>query len=96
MKNSGRSRRKDCSLEELRIELCFKEEMDENNLFLGASITYFFIVLFACLVEKVETHFGIILILTAVMIVWFFRDKRKDIRRKYEKQIESLLNRRNP
>jgi len=88
MKNSGRS---DDSLEELRIELCFKEEIDENNLFLAASLTYFFGVLFACLTEAVERYFGVILILTAVMVIWYFRDKRKEIRRKYETQIQSLL-----
>ena len=88
MKKRGRS--KNYSSEELRIKLCFKEEIDANNLFLAASLTYFFGVLFACLTEVVERYIGIILILTAVMIVWYFRDKRKEIRRKYEKQIESL------
>ena len=90
MKKSGRSRSKDNSLEELQIELGFKEEIEENNLFLAASLTYFFGVLFVCLTEVIERYFGIILILTAIMIVWYFRDKRKGIRRKYEKQIELL------
>lgn len=79
------------SLGELQIELSFKEEIEENNLFLAASLAYFFGVLFACLTEVVETYFGIILILTAIMIIWYFRDRRKEIRRKYEKRIESLL-----
>jgi len=90
MKKRGRSQFKDNSLEELRIKLCFKEEIEENNLFLAASLTYFFIVLFACLTEVVEIYFGVILILTAIIIVWYFRDKRKEIRRKYEEQIELL------
>ena len=90
MKKSGQPRSKDGSLEELQIELGFKEEIEENNLFSAASLTYFFVVFFACLTEAVETYIGIILILTAIMIVWFFRDKRKEIRRKYEKQIELL------
>jgi len=89
MKKSGRS--KDTSFQELLIKLCFEEEIGENNLFLAASLTYFFVVLYACLTEKVETYFGIILILTAVMIVWYFRDKRKEMRRKYEERIKSLL-----
>jgi Flp pilus assembly protein TadB len=90
MKESGRSAPED-SFEELLIKLCFKEEIDENNLLLAASLAYFFGVLFACLTQEVETNFGIILILSAIMIMWYFRDKRKEIRRKYEKQIESLL-----
>lgn len=89
MKKVGRSSRsKDSSLEELLIRLCFKDEIEENNLFLTASLAYFFGVFYALLTQEVELHFGIILILTAVMIVWYFRDKRREIRRKYEKQIE--------
>jgi Flp pilus assembly protein TadB len=90
MKKSGRSPN-NSSLEKLRIELLFKEEIEENNLFLAASLAYLFGVLYACLTDAVERYFGIILILTAVMIIWFLRDKRKEIRRRYEKEIESLL-----
>jgi len=91
MKKMGRaSRSKDNSLEELLIRLCFKDEIEENNLFLAASLTYFFGVLFACLTEMIERHFGVILLLIAVMIVWYFKDKRKEIRRKYESRIESI------
>jgi len=78
------------SLEELLIELSFKEEIEENNLFLASSLTYFFVVLFAGLTEVIERNFGVILILTAIMVVWYFRDKRKEIRRKYKGQIELL------
>lgn len=91
MNKVERSHSKDTSLQELRIKLCFKEEIEENNLFLAAGLTYFFGVLFASLTEVVETHFGVILILTSIMIIWYVRDKRKEIRRKYEKRIESLL-----
>jgi len=94
MKESGRSKRKENFLKELLIELSFKEEIDENNLLLAASLAYFFGVVYASLTGEVETYFGIILILTAIMIVWYLRDKRKEIRRKYEKQIESLLEKR--
>lgn len=93
MKKRGWSLSKDYSSEELRIKLCFKEEIEENNLFLAAGLTYFFGVLFASLTEVVETHFGVILVLTSIMIIWYVRDKRKEIRRKYEKRIESLLER---
>jgi predicted membrane protein len=89
MKKSGRS--KDNSFEELLIELCFKEEIEENNIFLAASIAHFFGILFVALTEVVERYFGVILILTAIMIIWYFRDKRKEIRRKYEKQTAYLL-----
>lgn len=95
MSKSGRSESKDNSLEELRIKLCFKEEIEESNLFLAGSLAYFFGVVYACLGKEVETHFGIILILTAIMIIWYLRDKRKEIRRKYERQIESLLRTKN-
>lgn len=78
------------SLQALAIELCFKEEIEENNIFLAASVTYFFVVLYACLIEAVERYFGIILILTAIMITWYFRDRRKEIRRDYVRQIELL------
>jgi len=91
MKKRGWSLSKDYSLEELRIKLCFKEEIEENNLFLAAGLTYFFGVLLASLTEVVETHFGVILVLTSIMIIWYVRDKRKEIRREYEKRIESLL-----
>lgn len=90
MKKSGRSDSKDESLEKLRIELLFKEEIEENNLFLAASLAYFFGALYAALTEQVERYFSVILILTAVMIIWYLRDKRKEIRRKYEKQVEAL------
>jgi len=70
--------------------LCFKEEIEENNIFLAASLAYFFGVFFACLTQEVEVYFGTILILTA-MIVWYFMSKRKDIRRKYEKRLASLF-----
>ena len=90
MKKRGRARSEDNSKDELRIKLCFKEEIQENNIFLSASLAYFFGVLFACLTEVVEIYFGVILILTAIMIVWYFKDKRKEIRRNYEQQIEIL------
>lgn len=94
MKKNGRS--KDTSEEKLQarllgIELGFKEEIEENSLFLAASLTYFFGVLLACLTEVVERGFGIILVLTAIMIVWYVRDGRKEIRRKYDRLIETLL-----
>ena len=85
------SEQTESSLRVLQIELLFEEEIEENNLFLAASLAYFFGVLLACLTQAVETYFGIILILTAIMIIWYLRDKRKEIRRKYEKQIETLL-----
>jgi Ca2+/Na+ antiporter len=91
MKKSGRSESEN-SLRKLQIELSFKEEIEENNLFMAASLAYFFGVLYACLTDAVERYFGIILILAAIMIIWFLRDKRKEIRRKYEKEIESLIN----
>lgn len=78
------------SFEELRIRLCFKDEIEENNLFLAASVAFFFAVLYALLTQAVELYLGIILILIAGMIVWYFRDKRGEIRRKYEKQIETV------
>ena len=96
MKKSGRSDSKDKPLEKLREELLqielFREEIEENNLFLAASLAYFFGVLYAALIEQVEKYFGIILILSAVMIIWYIHDKRKEIRRKYEKQIEAPSN----
>jgi len=90
MKKSGRSRFR-YSLRKLQIELNFKEEIEENNLFMAASLAYFFGVLYACLTDAVERYFGIILILTAIMIIWYLRDKRKEIKRRYEREIESLL-----
>ncbi len=90
MNKVERSRHNKNSLDILRIKLGFKEEIEENNLFMGASLAYFFVVLFACLTQAVERYFCIILILTATMIIWYFRDKRKEIRRRYEKEIESL------
>jgi len=92
MKKMGRSSRsKAIFLEELRIRLCFKDEIEENNLFLAGSLAYLFGVLYALLAQAVELYLGIILILTAVMIVWYFRDKRREIRRRYEKRIESVM-----
>lgn len=82
MKRSGRSKRD--SEDRLRNELLFKLEIEENNIFLSAGLAYFFVVLFACLTEKVEPYFGIILILTSIMIIWYFMDKRKEIRRRIE------------
>ena len=95
MSKMERSQSKTDSLEEMRIEICFKEEIEENNLFLATSLAYFFGVVYAALSREVETYFGIILILAAILIIWYLRDERKEIRRKYEKQIESLLKSRN-
>jgi Flp pilus assembly protein TadB len=78
------------SSEEFRVNLCFKEEIEENNIFLGASLTYLFAVLLACLLKTIEAYLGIIFMLIAVMMVWYLRDKRKDMRRKYERQVELL------
>lgn len=90
MKKTGRSESKDISLDELLIKTGFKEEIDENNLLYAASLTYFFGVLYAFLTEAVDRTLGLVLILTAVMIIWGVGDKRKQIRRKYEEQIKSL------
>jgi len=68
----------------LLIELLFKEEIDKNNIFLSASLAYFFVVLFACVTEKVDGYLGVILALTSIMIVWLFVDIRREIRRKIE------------
>jgi Ca2+/Na+ antiporter len=92
MTKSARSDPKHEALEKLLIELPFKEEIEENNIFLTAGLAYFFGVLYAALTEQVERYFGIILILAAIMIIWYIRDKRKEIRRKYEKHIEALIN----
>jgi membrane protein DedA with SNARE-associated domain len=70
----------------------FKEEIEESNLFLAASLAYFFGVLYTALTEQVERYFSAILVLTAIMIIWYLRDRRKEIRRKYEKQVEALIN----
>ena len=91
MNKSGWSSSKDIDLQISRIELSFKEEIEENNIYLAASVAYFFGMVYASLTGEVETYFGVILVLTAVMIVWAFRDMRKAIRRKYEQQIEELL-----
>jgi len=91
MKKSGRPQPKSNSLQKLLVELLFKEEIEENNIFLAASLAYFFVVFYACLTEQVERLFGIVLILTSTMIVWYLRDRRKETRRKYEEEIESLL-----
>ncbi len=77
------------SSKELEIKLLFKE-IDENNLFLAASLAYFFGVLYAYLTSEVEPYFGVTLILTAIMIIWYFRDRGKEIRRRCEKLIESI------
>ena len=82
MKKSGRSKRD--SADRLRNELIFELDIEENNIFLSASLAYFFIVLFACLTEQLQTYFGVILILTSVMITWYFIDKRKEIRGRIE------------
>lgn len=71
--------------------MLFKADIEENNLSLAASLAYFFGVLYASLTDAVERYFGTILILTAIMVIWYLRDKRNEIKRKYEKEIESLL-----
>ena len=90
MKKSGRSN-SEISLMKLQIEISSKMEIEENNVLLAASLAYFFVVLYAASTEQVEKYFGIILILTAIMIIWHFRDKRKETKRKYEAQIEALI-----
>jgi Ca2+/Na+ antiporter len=82
MKKCGRS--KSDSVDRLKKELVAKANIEENNIFLSASLAYFFVVLYASLTEQVERSFGIILILTSIMIIWYFMDKRKEIRRKIE------------
>jgi len=93
MKKSGRSSGNCSSLEGLRIELLFRGEIEESNLYLAGSLACFFGVLYAYLTEQVKGYFGLVLILTAIMMIWYLRDKRKETRRKYEKEIELLATR---
>jgi Ca2+/Na+ antiporter len=84
MKKRVRSHSKNKHSRKLSIELLFKEEIEKNNIFLSASLAYFFVVLFACVTEKVDRYLGVILALTSIMIVWLFVDIRREIRRKIE------------
>jgi hypothetical protein len=93
MKKRGRSQSKNNSLKELLVELSFNEEIEENNLFMEASLGYFFVVLFAVLTKQIDTDFGIILFLIAVMIIWFLRDRRKGIIREYEEEVLDMPSR---
>lgn len=91
---NGRSKNKisqrSLELEKFEIELLAKDKIEENNIFIGSSLAYLFVVLFASLTHAVETYFGVILILSAIMIVWFFRDRRVDLRESYVNQIRKL------
>ncbi len=78
-----------------RIELLFRGEIELNNLFIAASLAYFFVVLFAVLSLQIETQFGIILLLSAVMIVWAVFDWRKGIVRKYNNLLRKLMAKKN-
>jgi len=80
----------DVAVELKRLELFFREEIEFNNVLLGASIAYFFVVLFALLMQEVALEYGIILLLTAFMFAWALVDKRKEIRRKYDDLFKAL------
>jgi cell division protein FtsW (lipid II flippase) len=80
----------DVTVELKRLELFFREEIELNNVLLGASVAYFFIVLFALLMQEVALEYGIILLLTALMLAWALVDKRKEIRRKYDDLFKVL------
>jgi hypothetical protein len=83
MKKSGRSK-KGSEDDRSKRETIAKIDIERNNIFLSTSVGYFFIVLYASLTEQVERSFGIILILTSIMIAWYFVDERKEIRRRIE------------
>lgn len=83
MTRSGRST-KDSASERSKRELIDRASIERNDIFLSASLAYFFVVLYASLTEQVETHLGIILILSSIMIIWYFIDERKEICRKIE------------
>lgn len=75
------------------IELSFREKVDRNNVFLTGSIAYFFLILFTVLVTGIETSYGIILLLTAIMLFWGVIDMRKRSISEYDKKIKELINR---
>lgn len=76
------------------VDLLLKQlgiDIDRNNIELGAGITYFFGIIYAIVAEAVEQKLGLILLLSAVVVLWYFYTERKRIRDKYSRKIASLL-----
>ncbi len=85
----GQSNSFDIFLRESELKLLLKE-IDENNLFIAASLAHLFGAFVVVLSNGIELTLGIIWLLVAVMIIWFFRDRGREIRRKCEKHVEQL------
>jgi len=67
-------------------ELLLKEEIDLNNIFLTASLAFFFVILYAIIINEIELPTSFALILLAVMIVWGVIDlRRRTVNKIHEK-----------
>jgi len=60
----------------------FKAEIEENNIYLAGSLAYLSIILYAVIKQEVKVYpEGLFLLLTALMLIYHIRNKRRDILR---------------
>jgi hypothetical protein len=88
MKKVGRSNKIFGEMQLKLLEILAKEEIERSNILLTATLGYFFIVLYAVLTEAVERLYGVVLILTSIIIISYFLYEREKIARKYKKKIK--------
>jgi hypothetical protein len=63
-----------------RLEIQFKADIEENNIWLAASLAYFFSVVYVILTAQVELYVGGVLVLTGLLFIYHFHVQRVKIK----------------
>jgi hypothetical protein len=63
-----------------RLELQFKADIEENNIWSAASLAYFFSVIYVLLTAQVELYVGGVLVLTGLFCIYYFHVQRLKIK----------------
>ena len=79
-------------LDEILVQVLSKADIEENNLYLAASLAHLFVVLCPLLLGAIRMEIGAAQVLFAAIVVLVVRDNRKGIRREYEEWIRELQN----
>jgi hypothetical protein len=74
----------------MQIKLFFEADVKANDIEYAAALSYLFIVLYAFLVGSIEKELGLILLLSAFMIILSVRIERKQIKEEAEKKLKEI------
>jgi hypothetical protein len=68
------------SLNKKCLELQFKADIEENNIWLAASLAYFFSVLYVILTAQLGVYVESVLLLVGVFLFYYFHVQRARIK----------------